>query len=63
MRDDLTGKVYKISSKIQRASCLFHGSAWDAMCVNHRCSDIAVAEEFMDGANIIIDLQEVDSKD
>lgn len=45
--------------KIKRAFHLFDGSAFNSMGINHGSSHIAMAEQLLNGANIIIGLQQM----
>src|SRR3990172_713914 len=49
-------------SEIQRASRFFHGPARHAVGVDHRGTDIRVAEKRLDRAKVVISLQEVRGK-
>ena len=48
-----------MKSEIQRAFCLLDSLPLDGMGINHSRSDIAVAQQLLDGADIIIGLQEM----
>ena len=49
-------------SKIQWAPRLLERAALDRMRIDHRRSDIAVAEQLLNRANVVIGLQEVACK-
>ena len=46
-------------SEIQRASHLFEGLARNAMGIDHRGPDIAVAQKLLDRADVVIGLQKM----
>ena len=52
----------QFKSKIQLALCLFHGSARDAMGVDHSRSHIAVSEQFLNSADVVVRLKQVRRK-
>lgn len=49
-------------SEIERALRLFHGPARHAMSIDHRSPDIGVAQQGLDGADIVIGLKEMGGK-
>jgi|WetSurMetagenome_2_1015567.scaffolds.fasta_scaffold115160_1 hypothetical protein len=46
-------------SKIQRAFGLFDGHTLNRVRVNHGCSHTAVTEQFLDGAGVMVRVEQV----
>src|SRR3989338_8933277 len=51
-----------VTSKIQRTSCLFHRSARHTVGIYHGRLHVAVTEQFLNSADVIIGLQKVRGK-
>ncbi len=41
------------SGAVQGTLCLFEGQGWDGLEVDHACFDVRVAEELLDGLEIV----------
>ena len=54
--------THRFQLEIQRALCLFQGTAFDRMCIDHRCSYIAVAQQRLNRPNVIARLQQMAGK-
>ena len=54
-----TGRQDALTRKIKRAFCLFYCLTLYRMSINHRGSDIAMPQQFLNCADIIIDLQQM----
>ena len=61
-QDRQATSVVGSSSKIKRAFGLFCRGAFDGMRVNHRGSQVAVAQELLNGPNVVIGLQQMAGK-
>ncbi len=58
----LTVPIIDPKSEIVRSFCLFDGLTFDGVSIDHGRSDIAVAQQLLDGSDVIIGLEQVTGK-